>query len=856
MIQIDFNEVGKGIAGYIWASVLFWIPIIYLIFRYQDKLQIAWGFISSFMSFWKWCRKSSIKNTLEGNLNSFARRINGEFNDLILPKAKIEFINEKNLESFINNNQPIIRVNFSRNNNENLANVALTYVKVALLDRARNYIQKDITSSIDLNIARRMLIEYKQSEPVSYFDSRFLLPEFEKTPDVKNYYNRVQEIDDAGLLTRLLIREYKDLGDAIFPAVPSEEHQLESVEFFNFVHALSIRAKEEETPLSFNKKHIHLGIILVSKRTTYETYGLEAYLRRIRLLTKYGITTFYLFARGEKHAEILNQLRTSLLSNINFREVCFKKYYTKDQISAFSLVKLDYEGFVSQAKSVLSEAQKKNETVDAIIVRVEKDCVEVDINGTSVTVPTCELSSKPISDARKYFQSDEDLKLRVVSFTSLSDVVVSNKNTDTDPVVRIEKNYSSDRTLKAHIAEIKDAGLLVKLEDGMDGFVPCSRATFSRYQRLENIYKIGQNIEVNPVSFNPIYKSLVVSISKLKDPWEDIKTRYRLNQIYQVQVRSIEEKKVLCELEPGVEGVIWRSDLDWVSSDINVLNIKVGDTISVKIKNINFDWKIIQLSRKEALTNPVEVFYENNRALELEAKVTNIVEKYAAEIEFDKDIKGVVHVSEIDWNFVPSIATICPIGSKIKVRLLCMDPERNIIFASRKHVLPNPAKAFLGQYKIGQKIKGKIINNESWGARVEVDGRQLGVNCLVVKGEISRLFYVENATKLFEKGQEYTFVIKAVDVEKQRVLLSRKQLFDDSFQDTGFQYDKEYKARVIGKTDQEAYVVECDDSFQALLIPSQKKVEKIVKFTIGSIINVCVARIDTTNKLIEVYLAP
>lgn len=855
MSQIDFAAFGKGIAGYIWTSIIFWIPAIYFILRYQDKLQIAWGVISSFLSFWKWCRKSSIKNTLEGNLNSFARRINGEFDDLILPKAKIEFVNEKNIESFVNNNQPIIRVNFSRNNNENLANAALSYVKVALLDRARNYIKKDIASSIDLNIARRMLIEYKQSEPVSYFDSRFLLPEFEKVPDIKNYYNRVQEIDDAGLLTRLLIREYKDLGDAIFPAVPAEEHYLESIEFFNFVHALSIREKDEETPLCFNKKHIHLGVILVSKRTTYETYGLEAYLRRIRLLTRYGVTTFYLFARGEKHAEILNELRSSLLTNNNFREVCFKKYYTKEQLSAFSLVKLDYEGFVSQAKSLISKAQQKNETVDAIVVKVEKDYVEADINGASITIPVQELSSKQIIDARKYFQPDEDLKLKVVKFTDLNDLVLSNKGTDTDPVVRIEKNYSADRIIKASITEIKDAGLLVKLEDGLDGFVPSSRATFSRFQPMDSIYRVGQKLEVSPVSFNPNYKSLVLSIPQLKDPWQEIKSKYRLDQVYPATVCRIEEKKILCELESGVEGLIWRTDLDWVSDDVNILNIKVGDRIDVKIKSINYDWKNILLSRKEAVSNPVEIFYEKNKNLELEAKVTNVLEKYAVEIELDKDVKGVIHISELDWSFVSIIANICPIGSKIKVKLLCMDSGRSKIFASRKQVLPNPAREFLKQYKIGQKIKGKIVKNDSWGALVEVSSEKRGVSFFIIKGEVSKLFYVEDASRLFEKGQEYAFVIKAVDLEKQRVLLSRRQLFDDCFQSLCLQYDKEYSARIIGQTDQGTYIVECGDEFQASLIPSPRGGERNTKIRIGNIVNICIARVDSANKLVEAYLA-
>ena len=57
-----------------------------------------------------------------------------------------------------------------------------------------------------------------------------------------------------------------------------------------------------------------------------------------------------------------------------------------------------------------------------------------------------------------------------------------------------------------------------------------------------------------------------------------------------------------------------------------------------------------------------------------------MLEKYAVEIELDKDVKGVIHISELDWSFVSIIANICPIGSKIKVKLLCMDSGRSKIF--------------------------------------------------------------------------------------------------------------------------------------------------------------------------------
>ena len=113
-------------------------------------------------------------------------------------------------------------------------------MKVALLDKSKNYLDKEISDSVDLNVTRRMLLENKNMETITYFDAKYLIPEFNKVPNLRNYYDHVSEIDDAGFLTRLLLREYRDFGPAIYPTIPKDSHKLESKEFFNFVHTFHL----------------------------------------------------------------------------------------------------------------------------------------------------------------------------------------------------------------------------------------------------------------------------------------------------------------------------------------------------------------------------------------------------------------------------------------------------------------------------------------------------------------------------------------------------------------------------------------------------------------------------------------
>jgi len=834
-------------------SIPFWGFLIFILLKYYEKIQVLWGGLLALFKAYKWCRKSSIKCAIEGNLNSFSKRFNSDSAEFIIPRVKVEFVDENNIEAFITKGLPIIKMNFSRNNNENLVNAAINYMKVALLDKSKNYLDKEISDSIDLNVTRRMLLENKNMESITYFDAKYLMPEFSKLPNLRNYYDHISEIDDAGFLTRLLLREYRDFGPAVFPTIPNDSHKLESREFFNFVYNLSIRKKDEETPLLFNKAFIRLGIIFVAKTETYDLFGLAAYQRRIRILVNNGVYTFYLFGRGDRHTEIVNELRSEILRNHNFRELFYQKYKLKGTPSCFSLIKLDCDAFRATAEKIITKAIENNDFVSGVVVRALQTSVEVDINGVSVNVPLAELSNKSIIDARMYFKPEDDLKLKVIDFKSLNEIKLTNKGTPTDPAVLITKDYPVEKPIKGTIAKIIDAGLVLKLEDGMDGFVPAYRATFSRFVRLESVYKVGDTLDTKVINFDGRHKSLVLSIAKLQDPWLSIK--YQVGDVLKVRVCEISERKVVCELEPGIEGVILFYDLDWLKTDVNILGIKIGDIVQVKIKNINLESRFIQLSRKEALLNPVSGFFESHKNdMSISAKVDRIIEGFAIEVVFPNDVKALVHISELGWAYVSNIRASFPVGTIITVRLLSLDREKNIILASRRQTISNPIDVFLQSYHVGDIVKGKIIETGMWGAKVTIASKFQNLNFFIVKGELSNLFYVDNANQILEVNGEYSFVIKSIDKEKQRILLSRKDFFNVVFDKQNFMYDEPYKVKVIGQLGSSGqYIVESNDSFQGILVYRENKTAHKYKITLGKRIEVCIAGVNKQEKRIEVY---
>jgi hypothetical protein len=96
----------------------------------------------------------------------------------------------------------------------------------------------------------------------------------------------MEMLDDVGLLSRVLAREFMDLGTRLFPRIATNEVLSETKGFVEFLGAIAMRERGEETPLVFAGKSISAGFVLVAKPEVFHTYGARPYLRWIMTLIR------------------------------------------------------------------------------------------------------------------------------------------------------------------------------------------------------------------------------------------------------------------------------------------------------------------------------------------------------------------------------------------------------------------------------------------------------------------------------------------------------------------------------------------------------------------------------------------
>ena len=224
----------------------------------------------------------------------------------------------------------------------------------------------------------------------------------------------------------------------------------------------------------------------------------------------------------------------------------------------------------------------------------------------------------------------------------------------------------------------------------------------------------------------------------------------------------------------GIDGLLHVTDISYkrVNHPSEVINI--GDTVKVQIIRINRETQRISLGMKQLEADPwdgasAKYPVEGN----FTGRVTNITE-YGAFVELEPGIEGLVHVSEMSWtkkNVHPG--KIVSTSQEVDVKVLEVDEEKRRISLGLKQAQANPWEAFAEAHPVGSTVEGEVKNATEFGLFVGLEG---DVDGMVHMSDIAWGVSGEEALQLHRKGETVTALVKEIDVERERISLSIKDL--------------------------------------------------------------------------------
>jgi small subunit ribosomal protein S1 len=197
-----------------------------------------------------------------------------------------------------------------------------------------------------------------------------------------------------------------------------------------------------------------------------------------------------------------------------------------------------------------------------------------------------------------------------------------------------------------------------------------------------------------------------------------------------------------------------------------------------KFKVIKFDRKSENavLSRKLFLQDErerrrVRVFSQLSQGQKIKGQVKGLT-NFGAFIDLG-GVEGLLHVSDMSWGKINHPSEIFKIGEKVEVVVLDFTEKEEKISLGYKQLTPNPWENVGEKYKIGQKIKGKVVSLADFGAFVELEK---GVEGLIHVSDLTWTRKVVHPKKVLTPGEEVTVSILNINPSTKRISLGLKQV--------------------------------------------------------------------------------
>ncbi|QBB70351.1 30S ribosomal protein S1 [Pseudolysobacter antarcticus] len=431
----------------------------------------------------------------------------------------------------------------------------------------------------------------------------------------------------------------------------------------------------------------------------------------------------------------------------------------------------------------LETAQQANATVVGRISGKVKGGFTVDIKDVRAFLPGSLVDVRPVRDP--VYLEGKELEFKIIKLDrKRNNVVVSRRAV-------VESEHSEEReqllerlqegaVVKGVVKNLTDYGAFVDL-GGIDGLLHITDMAWKRVRHPSEVVNVGDELDVRVLRYDRERNRVSLGLKQLgEDPWVNIARRYPTGTRLFGKVSNVTDYGCFVELEPGVEGLVHVSEMDWTNKNVNPGKmVQVGDEAEVMVLDVDEERRRISLGMKQTQSNPWETFaaiYKKNDRVSGQIKS---ITDFGIFIGLDGGIDGLVHLSDISWQATgEDLVRNYKKGDTLEAVVLAVDPERERISLGIKQLEQDPFGQYMASNPRGSVLKGTVKEVDAKGATIDLGD---GVEGYVRVSDISK-DRLEDATTALTVGDAVEAKFIGMDRKGRLLQLSIRAKDDEEMQ--------------------------------------------------------------------------
>ena len=423
----------------------------------------------------------------------------------------------------------------------------------------------------------------------------------------------------------------------------------------------------------------------------------------------------------------------------------------------------------------LELALESGDLVTGTVTGKVKGGLTVMTNGIRAFLPGSLIDTRPVKDTTPY--EGKTLEFKVIKLDRRRNNVVLSRRavielSQGEERAKLLETLSEGAIVQGVVKNITDYGAFVDL-GGIDGLLHITDMAWRRVRHPTEVLQVGQEITAKVLKFDQEKNRVSLGIKQLgEDPWVGISRRYPQNTRMFGKVTNITDYGAFVEIEPGIEGLVHVSEMDWTNKNVNPSKVvSLGDKVEVMVLEIDEDRRRIALGMKQTHANPWQEFSENHRRNDRVKGSIKSITDFGVFIGLPGGIDGLVHLSDLSWNKSGEEAVRdFKKGDEVEAVVLGIDVERERISLGIKQLEGDPFTNFASTHDKGAVVTGTVTSVDARGATIQIEPEVEGY---LRASEISR-DRVEDARNHLTEGATVESMIINIDRKNRSIALSIK----------------------------------------------------------------------------------
>ena len=333
---------------------------------------------------------------------------------------------------------------------------------------------------------------------------------------------------------------------------------------------------------------------------------------------------------------------------MEFKVVKINHEFKNVVVSHKALIEADIE---IQKKEIIGQLQK-GQVLEGVVKNITSYGVFIDLGGVDGLIHITDLSWSRINHPSEVLELDQKLNVVILDFDDeKTRIQLGLKQLNAHPWDALNADLKVGDKVNGKVVVIADYGAFIEVAEGVEGLIHVSEMSWSTHLRsAQDFVKVGDVVEAVILTLDRDDRKMSLGIKQLsQDPWTDITAKYPVGSKHSGIVRNFTNFGIFVELEEGIDGLIYISDLSWTKKIKHPSEfVNVGEKLDVVVLELDVEGRKLSLGHKQTTANPWDQ-YEDSFAVGTihTGEISEIVDK-GATVEFGDDIVAFIPTRHLE----------------------------------------------------------------------------------------------------------------------------------------------------------------------------------------------------------------